>query len=184
MTAAAVKAAARKAALDRRAVAKAAGRDDAVQAALAAYLAGHAGKALAGYMPIRSEVDPTPVMARWDGDVAVPVIVAADAPLVFHRWTPGAAMVPGPFGAAVPARADPVVPQVVIVPLVAFDRAGGRLGYGGGFYDRTLAQLRAGGDVHAVGVAFAAQEDPCLVQEPTDARLDAVVTEAGLHRFT
>lgn len=177
------KAAARKAALDRRAAAKAAGLDGAAQAELAGYLAGHAGKVLAGYRPIRSEVDPTPVMAGWDGVVAVPVIVAPDAPLVFHRWSAGAAMVPGPFGAAVPARADPVVPQVVIVPLVAFDRAGGRLGYGGGFYDRTLAGLRAGGDVHAVGFAFAAQEQARLVQEATDQPLDAVVTDTGVIRF-
>jgi 5-formyltetrahydrofolate cyclo-ligase len=77
----------------------------------------------------------------------------------------------------VPEAGEEIRPEVLIVPLVAFDRSGTRLGYGGGFYDRTLAMLRAQGPVHAVGFAYAAQEAPELPREGTDARLDAVVTE-------
>ena len=88
-------------------------------------------------------------------------------------------MVDGPFGARVPREATPMVPQVLIVPLVAFDRFGGRLGYGGGFYDRTLEGMRARGPVYAVGYAWAAQEVvERLPQEPTDQPLDALVTDA------
>lgn len=77
----------------------------------------------------------------------------------------------------VPASGAWLVPDVLIVPLVAFDRSGGRLGYGGGFYDRTLAELRAAGPVTAIGFAYAAQEADALVQEATDAPLDQIVTE-------
>ncbi len=140
----------------------------------------HRGKPAAGYMPMRSELDPLPAMAdlAMDAPVGVPVIVAKATPLVFHRWTLQTAMIDGPFGARVPEAGHPMVPQVVIVPLVAFDRHGGRLGYGGGFYDRTLERLRAQGPVFAVGYAWAAQEVDRLPQDPTDQRLDAMVTES------
>jgi 5-formyltetrahydrofolate cyclo-ligase len=174
----ALKAEARKAAFARRKAAHGLGADAAAQARLAQLLRPHAGKVLSGYMPIRTEIDPVPVMAAWDGPVAVPVIVGAGQPLEFHRWTPGCAMTEGPFGARIPAEAVALVPEVLIVPLVAFDRDGGRLGYGGGFYDRTLARLRAAGPVIAIGFAYAAQEAQDLPKEATDARLDAVVTEA------
>jgi 5-formyltetrahydrofolate cyclo-ligase len=177
MTLAEQKATLRRAAFARRKAAHAEGRDAAAQAALAAYLAPWAGRALAGYLPIRTEIDPTPVMAAWAGPVAVPVIDGPGRPLRFLRWTPGGRMVPGPFGVPVPEMGEEVVPDVLIVPLVAFDRGGGRLGYGGGFYDRTLAALRAGAAVHAVGFAYAAQEEDRLPREATDARLDAIVTE-------
>lgn len=138
---------------------------------------------LAGYMPMRGEADPLPAMAAHRGGVCVPVIVARGAPLAFRAWTPDAAMVAGDFGALVPAEGAWCVPEVLIVPLLAFDGRGMRLGYGGGFYDRTLAGLRAGGAVLAVGLAFGAQEVPEVPTEPTDAPLDAVLTEAGLRRF-
>ena len=86
----------------------------------------------------------------------------------------------GPFGAMIPAAGGWIVPEILIVPLVAFDRKGGRLGYGGGFYDRTLAELRASGPVLAIGFAFAAQEAEDLPLEPTDQPLDLIVTEAGV----
>lgn len=86
-------------------------------------------------------------------------------------------MEPGTFGASVPADSDWMVPEVLIVPLLAFDRLGGRLGYGGGFYDRTLQMLRLSGPVVAIGYAFAAQEDEELPLEPTDEPLDMIVTE-------
>lgn len=148
-------------------------------ALLATVLAGHKGKVLAGYMPMRTEISPLGAMAvmAQSGPVCVPVIQAKATPLRFARWTPDTAMVTGGFGAQVPA--DPVwlEPAVLIVPLVAFDRRGGRLGYGGGFYDRTLAALRAQHPVVAVGFAFAAQEADNLPLEPTDQPLDMIVTE-------
>ncbi|WP_425037857.1 5-formyltetrahydrofolate cyclo-ligase [Primorskyibacter sp. S187A] len=177
----ALKADARKAAFARRKAAH--GADPGTGAGhLSALLAGHRGVPLAGYMPIRTEIDPLPAMeeAAAHGPVAVPVIEAAGRPLQFARWEPGMEMVKGMFGAAIPARLDWVVPEIVIVPLVAFDRHGGRLGYGGGFYDRTLEGLRARGPVLAVGFAYAAQEADNLPLEPTDQPLDLIVTEAGV----
>lgn len=139
---------------------------------------------LAGYMPMRSEIDPRPAMCAHPGPVCVPVIAALHQPLVFHRWVPDMPMVPGRFGADVPAQADPIVPDVLIVPMLAFDLRGYRLGYGGGFYDRTLSQLRAAGDVLAIGLAYSAQEQAEVPIEATDEKLDLIVTENAVHRFT
>jgi 5-formyltetrahydrofolate cyclo-ligase len=174
------KKAARKAAFARRAEAHKSGQDAAAQAALAAALAPHRGTPMAGYMPIRTEVNPLPVMADLAAaaPMGVPVIAAEGAPLHFRRWRPGIRMVAGPFGAMVPEEDEAVVPEVLIVPLVAFTRSGARLGYGGGFYDRTLEGLRAARPTLAIGFAYAAQEAEALPQEPTDQPLDAIVTEA------
>jgi len=180
-----LKAAARTDAFARRKAAKSPQADAAAVAHLLAEVLPFKGRAMAGYMPIRTEIDPLPVMAAMAafGPVCVPVISQAGAPLSFHKWEPGCEMVAGPFGASVPASAAPVVPEVVIVPLVAWDRAGGRLGYGGGFYDRTLEGLRARGQVTAIGYAFQAQEAQDLPLEPTDQPLDMIVTEAGVLRM-
>lgn len=172
---------ARKAAFARRAAAHAtAGPGRAGE--LSSLLAGHRGVPLAGYMAMRSEIDPLPAMeeAAAHGPVCVPVIDAKGLPLKFALWEPGCAMVDGPFGARVPATPAFVEPEILIVPLVAFSRAGGRLGYGGGFYDRTLEVLRARRPTLAVGFAYAAQEDPDLPLEPTDQPLDVIVTERGV----
>ena len=134
-------------------------------------------------MPIRTEIDPVPVMAGWAAPVGVPVIAGKGRPLAFHRWAPGCAMVEGAFGALVPAEAEVLEPEVLIVPLLAFDARGYRLGYGGGFYDRTLERLRAARDTVAIGFAYGAQEVDTVPTEPTDQRLDAVVTEAGARWF-
>lgn len=181
MTLARDKAAARAAAFARRKEAHAV--DPGTGAGvLSSLLAGHRGVPLAGYMPIRTEISPLPAMeeAAAHGPVGLPVIEAAGRPLRFREWTPGAAMVEGPFGARVPADGDWIVPQILIVPLVAFTRTGGRLGYGGGFYDRTLERLRASGAVLAIGFAYAAQEADSLPMEPTDQPLDLIVTETGV----
>ena len=173
-----IKAAARQAGFARRKAAfDALGPDRAGR--LGDVLAGHGGKVLAGYMPMRTEISPLAAMRAHavTGPVCVPVIAGRGLPLRFARWTPDAAMVEGAFGAQVPAVPEWLDPDVLIVPLVAFDRRGGRLGYGGGFYDRTLAALRARGPVLAVGLAFAAQEAEALPLEPTDAPLDMIVTE-------
>lgn len=173
-----VKAAARKAAFARRKVAHetagpgAAGR-------LSEVLAGYRGVPLSGYMPIRTEIDPLPAMAEAaaHGPVGVPVIRAKGQPLVFSRWEPDGALVEGPFGAMIPEVEDLMEPEILIVPLVAFDASGARLGYGGGFYDRTLERLRAKRATLAIGFAYDGQETDALPVEDTDQRLDMIVTE-------
>ncbi len=176
------KAAARTAAFARRKAAFAAGQGQAAEI-LADVLSAHQGKALAGYMPMRTEIDPLPAMSAHQGVVGVPVIIAAATPLKFREWGPGVAMVAGDFGALIPAEGAWVTPQVVIVPLLAFDTRGFRLGYGGGFYDRTLQRLRAKGPVLAIGFAFAAQEVDAVPTDDFDQRLDLIVTEAGPRWF-
>ena len=172
---------ARKAAFARRKQAFDAGHP-AQSALLSEVLAEHRGKVLAGYMPIRTEIDPRHAMAEAAafGPVAVPVIRAAGQPLVFSQWTPDCTLVDGPFGARVPETERLLVPEVLIVPLVAFNRNGGRLGYGGGFYDRSLERLRARGTVLAIGFAWSAQETENLPLEPTDQPLDLIVTERAV----
>jgi len=183
------KALARKRAFAARRAAHAEGLDGRAGAHLERLLAGlPAGSVVAGYMPIRTEISPLPVMAALVARgvaVCVPVIRGAGQGLVFSRWHPGAEMVAGPFGAPVPAQEVLLVPEALIVPLVAFDARGHRLGYGGGFYDRSFAALRrAGRPVAAIGFAYGAQQLPELPVEPTDQPLDAVVTEAGIRRFS
>jgi len=154
-------------------------------ALLSEVLAGYRGVPLAGYMPIRTEIDPLPAMAEAaaHGPVGVPVIKAAGHPLDFSRWTPGCPLRAGPFGATVPEHDDFFEPEILIVPLVAWSRAGGRLGYGGGFYDRTLERLRARRATLAIGFAFGAQEAADLPLEATDQPLDMMVTEAEVIHF-
>jgi 5-formyltetrahydrofolate cyclo-ligase len=144
-------------------------------------LAGHHGRVIAGYMPMRSEIDPLPAMTLLaeTSPIVVPVIAGKGQRLKFRRWRPGCKLEEGPFGALVPVSGEELEPEALIVPLVAFDGLGHRLGYGGGFYDRTLEALRAAHRVLAVGFAYAAQEVAAVPVEPTDARLDMIVTEAG-----
>lgn len=178
------KAALRREALARREAAFAAHGPSSAEAAARRFLEAapvFEGAVLAAYRPIRSEIDPDPLirLARARGlRIALPVILGKGLPLGFRLWLPGAPLAEGAFGARVPAPESPEVdPDLLAVPLLAFDRAGGRLGYGGGFYDRTLAALRARRRVWAAGLAFAAQESPALPQDSTDARLDAAATE-------
>lgn len=149
---------------------------------LSEVLAGYRGVPLAGYMSMRTEIDPTSAMeeAAAHGPVGVPVIIAAGQPLKFRQWEPDSTMIKGDFGALIPQLGDWITPQIVVVPLVAFDTRGGRLGYGGGFYDRTLEKLRASRPTMAIGFAYAAQEDENLPLEPTDQPLDLIVTEHGI----
>ncbi|MEL6767182.1 MAG: 5-formyltetrahydrofolate cyclo-ligase [Pseudomonadota bacterium] len=184
----ALKKAARRAAYDARKAAH--GSDPAGKAAAAAAALREAigalapGTVVAGYRPIRTEIDPTPAMVALHGAgcaIAVPVIEGEGRPLAFRAWSPGCREVEGPFGAVVPAEGDWLTPRILIVPLVAFDSAGYRLGYGGGFYDRTLEGLRAQDlATRAIGFAYAAQELSALPLEPTDQRLDKIVTELGV----
>lgn len=174
-----IKAEARTRAYAVRKVAFTAGQGRAAEM-LAEVLRGHRGKPLSGYMPMRTEIDPLPAMAGHQGPVGVPVIIAKATPLQFREWTPVALMIEGAFGARIPEHGSWIVPQVLIVPLLAWDRRGYRLGYGGGFYDRTLQGLREQGPVVAIGFAFAAQEVDEVPIDAMDQRLDMVVTEAGV----
>ncbi|MGR3813851.1 MAG: 5-formyltetrahydrofolate cyclo-ligase [Cognatishimia activa] len=180
-----IKAAARKAAFARRKEAFDAGYP-AQSAYLSEVLAGYRGVPLAGYMPIRTEINPIPAMAEAaaHGPVGVPVIQAAGQPLKFSRWEPEGELKDGPFGAKVPVVDDYFEPEILIVPLVGFDARGGRLGYGGGFYDRTLELLRSKRATLAIGFAFDAQEAEDLPLEPTDQPLDLMVTETGIREFS
>ncbi|WP_296599289.1 5-formyltetrahydrofolate cyclo-ligase, partial [Phenylobacterium sp.] len=137
------------------------------------------------YHPAGSELDPSPLWARLPaGGVGLPVAQARDGALVFRRHAPGEALVPDALGIpAPPLDAEPVLPDVVFAPLLAFDRKGGRLGQGGGHYDRTLAALRRMKPVFVIGLAYAGQELPEIPMEPHDQPLDAILTETGYQEF-
>ncbi|MDN5568329.1 MAG: 5-formyltetrahydrofolate cyclo-ligase [Paracoccus sp. (in: a-proteobacteria)] len=144
---------------------------------LIATLAPHAGAVLAGYWPMRGEADPRAAMAAHDGPLCLPVVPGPHRPLVFRLWQ-GEALQTGAFGTSQPAPDAPeLTPRLLIVPLAGFDRSGNRIGYGGGFYDRTLQILRESGPVMAIGLAFACQELPAIPAEDFDQPLDLIVTE-------
>ena len=159
------------------------GDQAALNARLEQVLAPYAGKVLAGYWPMRGEADPLPAMKAHTGPVCLPVVLAKATPLIFREWD-GGALHPGPYGTSHPAEsAQILVPDVLIVPLAGFDRAGNRLGYGGGFYDRTLQLLRESAHVDAIGLAFAVQELPAIPAEPFDQPLDRIVTDLEVLDF-
>ncbi len=134
-----------------------------------------------GYWPFEAELDAAPLLTHLHGlghACAVPAVAGPDQPLVFRAWRPGDRFLKGSLGEPRPDPAAPERrPRLLLVPLLAFDRAGYRLGYGGGYYDRTLALLRDTGEVLAVGLAYAAQEVDAVPRDARDARLDWVVTE-------
>lgn len=175
------KAEARKASFARRKAAHAA-RPEQWWAPLQQVMQPYFGRPMAGYMPIRTEIDPRPVMAQAAmlGPVGIPVIDGAGLPLRFAKWTPDTELVEGAFGAMIPATPQFFEPEVLIVPLVAFDRRGGRLGYGGGFYDRSLEGLRAKRPTIAIGYAYGAQQMDAVPLIGTDQPLDFIVTETEI----
>ena len=140
-----------------------------------------AGHPVSVYWPMGDELDPRPLMAALDAlghVIGLPVVVRPGAPLLFRRWRPGDDLAPAGFGLREPAASqDQVIPQVLFVPLLAFDREGYRLGYGGGYYDRSLAELRTGNTVLAIGLAYVGQEIARVPRGPEDQRLDRIVTE-------
>jgi 5-formyltetrahydrofolate cyclo-ligase len=141
---------------------------------------------VAGYGAMGAELDPGPLLARLSGKGAVillPVVVRRGEPLRFREASDPEGHVPDAAGIlAPPPDAPEATPDLILAPLLAFDRFGGRLGYGGGYYDRTLAVLRAGPGVVAVGVGFAAQEVGEVPREAHDQFLDAICTEIGYRR--
>jgi len=136
---------------------------------------------VSGFWPIRTEIDVMPLLralAARGHPIALPVVAGAAQPLVFRAWREGDTMAEGPWGIREPLDGAPeIAPQVLLVPLLAFDRTGYRLGYGGGFYDRSLAALRGKGAAVAVGAAWAAQEVAAVPRDGRDQPLDWVVTE-------
>lgn len=137
---------------------------------------------IAGYWPIGDEFDPRPLLemlAARGARLALPVVDSASGLLLFREWRPGMALAPAGFGTFGPPPGFSVVaPRIVIAPLLAFDRQGHRLGYGGGFYDRSLAALRADGKCElALGLGFAAQRVRQVPVNEADVRLDGVLTE-------
>jgi len=151
-----------------------------------------AGAIVSGYWPLEGEMDVRPVLIALHGlghMIGLPVVVAKGAPLLFRRWQPGMELVAGSFRVLTPPGTSPEVrPDALLVPLLAFDRSGYRLGYGGGFYDRTLAKLRPRGHVtgaHAIGIgiAFATQEVGDVPRGPFDSPLDFVATELEIIRI-
>jgi 5-formyltetrahydrofolate cyclo-ligase len=140
-----------------------------------------AGTIVSGFMPMKTEISPLPLMrklAAAGASLALPVVQGRGKPLVMRAWQWGEELGSGVWGIREPKPAAMQVdPDILIVPLLAFDRAGFRLGYGGGYYDLTIAGLRARKTITAVGIAFAAQEVARVPTTPRDARLDLVLTE-------
>lgn len=147
------------------------------------HVAPPSGITVSGYMPMGSEANVLPLLRtlRARGfTLALPVTPKRGQPLVFRCWEEGDALEKGPLATRQPGGAAPAVcPDLVLTPLLAFDRAGNRLGYGGGYYDRTIRALREHQPVMAVGIAYAAQEVEAVPHDADDTPLDLVITEAG-----
>jgi 5-formyltetrahydrofolate cyclo-ligase len=145
------------------------------------------GAVVSGYSPIRSEIDPLPLMqklAACGARLALPVILARGKSLAFRAWSPDDRMMLGPLGILEPSpAATELVPDIMLVPLAAFDRAGHRIGYGAGHYDYTLAHLRKAKAIVAIGLAFAAQEVDAVPALPHDVALDYVLTDKQVFDF-
>ncbi len=177
----------RRAALERRAGVDEAAREDFAQAIAlkGVELARRAvARTIAVFWPIGTEPDTLMLMAALDYHefiTALPVAGAPGAPLVFRRWKQGQPLVEGAMRIPEPAPHLPIVqPDLLFVPLAAFDRRGFRIGYGGGFYDATLAQIRAARGAPAIGLAFSAQEIDRVPDEAHDQPLDLILTEREL----
>ena len=164
---------------------------EAVQAGLAVegLLAGiiPEGNIVAGYFSVRGELDVATAMDQLAArglSLCLPVIEASVKPLYFRKWSPGAPLEKGRYGIDIPQAGAPVFrPDTLLVPLVAFDRNGNRLGYGAGYYDRTIERLReVQGHLQVIGVGYAFQQVDEIIAEPHDQKLDIIVTEKGIIR--
>ena len=139
------------------------------------------GSIVAGFMPMKSEINPLPLMRQLAGAgalMALPAVAGRGRPLILRAFAFGDALAAGVWGIREPMPEAPeVAPDIVLAPLAAFDRTGHRIGYGAGYYDLTIAGLRADKAVVAIGIAFAVQEIASVPATPRDARLDLVLTE-------
>ena len=146
-----------------------------------------AGGVISAYWPIRSEISARPLveaLAKAGFRTALPVMLGAGKPLRFRLWSPGDDLEKGPLGLSEPVDDAPAAePDLLFVPVAAFDARGGRIGYGGGNFDATLAALRAKRKIVAAGLAYAMQEIDAVPAEPHDQRLDFVVTEEKVFSF-
>lgn len=141
---------------------------------------------IAGFSPIGDEINIWPLLKALHSAnyrIALPVVIGAERPLIFRNWTPMCEMGTDNFGISYPLGGQGLVPDLVFVPLLGFTASGERLGYGGGYYDRTLAQLRRGGEVFACGVAYAGQEVEHIPTDAHDAPLDGMLTENGFKAY-
>jgi 5-formyltetrahydrofolate cyclo-ligase len=145
------------------------------------------GAIVSGYSPIRSEIDPVPLMQALAGRgarLALPAVMARGKSLAFRAWQAGDRLMLGPLGILEPSpAAAELIPDIMLVPLAAFDRAGHRIGYGAGHYDYTLAHLRKAKPITAIGLAFTVQEIATVPALPHDVALDYVLTEAQAFDF-
>jgi 5-formyltetrahydrofolate cyclo-ligase len=145
------------------------------------------GLVVAGYSPIRGEIDPAPLMRRLAAEgarLALPVITARGQGLRFRAWSSDARLVRGALGILEPSPGAPeMIPDILLVPLAAFDKAGHRIGYGAGHYDRTLAQLRKARPITAIGLAFGAQQVEAVPALQHDVALDFVLTDTQVFDF-
>src|SRR5262249_29623184 len=139
------------------------------------------GTIVSGFMPLKSEINPLPLMrklAEAGAELALPVVAGRGKPLIMRSWQWGAPLVARVWGIREPPPAAAEVdPDILLVPLLAFDRSGHRIGYGAGYYDLTIARLRGKKRITAIGLAFAAQEIAHVPRTPFDAPLDLVLTE-------
>ena len=142
------------------------------------------GSCVAGYVPIRSEVDPRSILCRLSDegwDCALPTISEGREDIIFRNWQIGDELTIGPYGIPEPGRSQPEVsPDLLLVPMLAYDEFGHRLGYGAGYYDRALARLRGQGDVVVVGLAYAGCKIDPIAADFHDEMMDLVVTEEGV----
>jgi 5-formyltetrahydrofolate cyclo-ligase len=145
------------------------------------------GTIVSGFSPLKSEINPIPLMRKLadaGAQLALPVVAARGKPLIMRAWNFGAPLASGVWGIREPMPDAPeVAPDILLVPLLAFDRRGNRIGYGAGYYDMTIAKFRAMKPVAAVGIAYAVQEIGAVPVTPRDARLDLVLTELEVIDF-
>jgi 5-formyltetrahydrofolate cyclo-ligase len=139
------------------------------------------GAIVSGSMPLKNEIDAQPLMRKLSARgarLALPVVIGRGKPLLMRAWDFNEPLAVGVWGIREPKPdAAAVDPDIILVPLAAFDRTGHRVGYGAGYYDQTITQLRARKPITAIGIAFAVQEVPAVPATPRDARLDLVLTE-------
>jgi 5-formyltetrahydrofolate cyclo-ligase len=145
------------------------------------------GMVVSGYSPIRSEIDPVPLMrklAEEGARLALPCVTARGQALVFRIWHPNDRLMLGPLGIPEPSpAAAEIIPDIMLTPLAAFDRLGHRIGYGAGHYDHTFAHLRKTKQIVGIGLAFAAQEIEAVPALSHDVALDYVLTESDVFDF-